>query len=69
LPDLRYSVALSNPDLWQSIVHDGVKQGTGMVAFGSVLSAADIETIRAYVIHRAHAQLAQNEAGAAKKAN
>jgi hypothetical protein len=34
-----------------------------------VLSAADIETIRAYVIHRAHAQLAQNEAGAAKKAN
>jgi len=44
-------------------------ESSGMVAFGSVLSAADIETIRAYVIHRAHAQLAQNEAGAAKKAN
>jgi len=69
LPDLRYSVALSNPDLWQSIVHDGVKQGTGMVAFGQVMGAADIETIRAYVIHRAHEQLAQDRAGAVKKAN
>lgn len=70
LPDLRYSVALSNPDLWQSIVHDGLKQGTGMVAFGQVMSAADIETIRAYVIHRAHAELAAaTKSGSAKKAN
>jgi quinohemoprotein ethanol dehydrogenase len=70
LPDLRYSVALSNPDLWQSIVHDGLKQGTGMVAFGSGLSAADVETIRAYVIHRAHAELsAAKKSGSAKKAN
>jgi quinohemoprotein ethanol dehydrogenase len=70
LPDLRYSVALSNPDLWQSIVHDGLKQGTGMVAFGQVMSAADIETIRAYVIHRAHAELsAAKKSGSAKKAN
>ena len=33
LPDLRYSAALPNPATWQSIVHDGVLQGNGMIAF------------------------------------
>ena len=55
LPDLRYSVALGDPGLWQSIVHDGARQPTGMVSFASQLSPEEIETIRAYVIHRAHA--------------
>jgi quinohemoprotein ethanol dehydrogenase len=71
LPDLRYSAALSNPDVWQSIVHDGIKQANGMVAFGQVMSASDIETIRAYVIHRANEQVAESNAAAhpaAKKA-
>lgn len=54
LPDLRYSAALPNKDAWQSIVHDGARTATGMVSFQSQLSAADIEAIRAYVIHRAH---------------
>ena len=44
-----------------------------MVAFGQVMSAADIETIRAYVIHRAQEQLAEqgkaSRSGSAKKAN
>ena len=54
LPDLRYSVALSDPAVWQSIVHDGVRSANGMVSFSSQLSKDDIETIRAYVIYRAN---------------
>lgn len=54
LPDLRYSAALSEPGLWQRIVHDGALQANGMVAFGEHLSPQDIESIRAYVIHRAN---------------
>jgi alcohol dehydrogenase (cytochrome c)/quinohemoprotein ethanol dehydrogenase len=54
LPDLRHSVALSDPNLWQSIVHDGVRSANGMVSFGGQMSPAEIETIRAYVIHRAN---------------
>lgn len=54
LPDLRYSVALSDPNVWRSIVHDGVRAANGMVSFGSQLNEEQIETIRAYVIHRAN---------------
>jgi alcohol dehydrogenase (cytochrome c)/quinohemoprotein ethanol dehydrogenase len=54
LPDLRYSAALSQPALWQKIVHDGVLVQNGMVSFKSELSAGEIETIRAYVVHRAN---------------
>lgn len=54
LPDLRYSAALSEAGLWQRIVHDGALQANGMVAFGEHLSPPEIETIRAYVIHRAN---------------
>lgn len=58
IPDLRYSAALSNAAAWQSIVHDGVLQANGMISFSQALNAAEIETIRAYVIHRAHEQVA-----------
>jgi alcohol dehydrogenase (cytochrome c)/quinohemoprotein ethanol dehydrogenase len=54
LPDLRHSVALSDPAGWQSIVHDGVRSANGMVSFSSQMSKDDIETIRAYVIYRAN---------------
>ena len=56
LPDLRYSAALGAADVWQSIVHDGLKQANGMISFAPALSPAEIETIRQYVIHRAHAK-------------
>jgi alcohol dehydrogenase (cytochrome c)/quinohemoprotein ethanol dehydrogenase len=56
LPDLRYSVALGNPNIWQSIVHDGVRQANGMVAFAERMSKDEVETIRAYVVHRANQQ-------------
>jgi PQQ-dependent dehydrogenase (methanol/ethanol family) len=54
LPDLRHSVALSDPNVWQSIVHDGVRSANGMVSFGSQMSPEEIEAIRAYVIYRAN---------------
>ena len=52
LPDLRYSAAAGNAVLWSSIVHDGALQAAGMVAFGSELSAAEIESVRAYIVDR-----------------
>lgn len=55
LPDLRYSVALGDPAVWQSIVHDGVRSANGMVSFGGQMSKEQIESIRAYVIYRANA--------------
>jgi alcohol dehydrogenase (cytochrome c)/quinohemoprotein ethanol dehydrogenase len=58
LPDLRYSGALGNAPAWQSIVHDGVRQANGMVSFGEQLNEDEIETIRAYVVHRAAEQVA-----------
>ncbi|HEY0341483.1 MAG TPA: PQQ-dependent dehydrogenase, methanol/ethanol family [Steroidobacteraceae bacterium] len=54
LPDLRHSVALSDPGLWQSIVHDGARSANGMVSFGGEMGKDEIETIRAYVIYRAN---------------
>jgi alcohol dehydrogenase (cytochrome c)/quinohemoprotein ethanol dehydrogenase len=54
LPDLRYSQALSRPELWQSIAHDGVLEANGMVSFKSQLTPKDLEAVRAYVIHRAN---------------
>jgi alcohol dehydrogenase (cytochrome c)/quinohemoprotein ethanol dehydrogenase len=54
LPDLRHSVALGDPNGWQSIVYDGVRSGNGMVSFSTQLSKEQIETIRQYVIHRAN---------------
>ena len=54
LPDLRYSVALGDPAVWQSIVHDGVRSANGMVAFAGQMSQDESESIRAYVIYRAN---------------
>ena len=53
-PDLRHSVALSNPKLWQQIVHDGLLKQNGMVAWKDQYSAQQIENIRQYVIKRAN---------------
>jgi len=63
VPDLRYSPALSDPKLWQSIVHDGALKERGMAPFASDLTPDDIELIRGYVIHRAHQQAALDRPG------
>jgi quinohemoprotein ethanol dehydrogenase len=53
-PDLRHSVALNQPKLWQQIVHDGILKEQGMVAWGPNYSPDQIENIRQYVIKRAN---------------
>ncbi len=59
---MRYSAALSDGAAWQAIVHDGVRQANGMIAFSELLSVSEIESIRTYVIHRANQQVAQDRA-------
>ena len=54
LPDLRYSQALNNVDLWNQIVHDGALKSQGMVSFAPVLSQLEIDAVRAYVVYRAN---------------
>jgi alcohol dehydrogenase (cytochrome c)/quinohemoprotein ethanol dehydrogenase len=53
-PDLRHSVALGNPKLWQEIVHDGILKQNGMVAWKDQFKPEQIEAIRLYVIKRAN---------------
>ncbi len=65
MPDLRYAAALRADGLFQSIVHDGVLQSKGMVAFGSLLDPKAIELIRAYVTHRVNESVAEQTAPAA----
>lgn len=55
LPDLRWSEITGDAEIWNDVVHDGSLAGNGMVSFSDVLSAADIEAIRAYVLAQAHA--------------
>ena len=54
LPDLRYSTAPADPQIWRSIVIDGALEAGGMVGFKKDLSPADAEAIRAYVVARAN---------------
>ena len=53
LPDLRYSPLLAN-DGFFSVVLDGALKDQGMVAWSPVLSHDDADSIRAYLIKRAH---------------
>ncbi len=55
LPDLRWSAYSASPELWTAVVSDGALQSNGMVSFADVLSAQEIEAIRAYVVAQAHA--------------
>ena len=64
LPDLRYSAAATDGALWHRIVHDGALQTRGMVAFGAELSDADIDAVRAYVVHRINESVAEQRKSA-----
>jgi quinohemoprotein ethanol dehydrogenase len=54
IPDLRHSGTLASAENWQTIVHDGALKANGMVGWKSVMSAAEIDGVRHYVIKRAH---------------
>jgi alcohol dehydrogenase (cytochrome c)/quinohemoprotein ethanol dehydrogenase len=64
LPDLRYSAALGNPQLWNQIVHDGALKSQGMVPFASVLTQSEIDAVRAYVTARANQDAAKEKTAA-----
>ncbi len=54
LPDLRWSGYTADADAWQAVVAEGVLADTGMVSFSELLTAQEIEAIRAYVVAQAH---------------
>jgi len=54
LPDLRRSALLTDAKAWATVVHDGALRGQGMVSFANVLTPAQVEAIRLYVIKRAN---------------
>ena len=53
-PDLRHSVALGNPKLWNDIVGNGLLKQNGMVAWKDQFTPDQIEAIRHYIISRAN---------------
>ncbi|BBB11062.1 pyrrolo-quinoline quinone [Sphingopyxis sp. FD7] len=53
-PDLRVSGTLTNADAWKAVTIDGALKDRGMVSFARVLTPADAEAIRAYVIDRSN---------------
>ncbi len=61
--DLRRSAALRSPELWRSIVIDGVLRDTGMIGFSDLLTPAEAENIRAYVLRQARRAQARGENG------
>jgi quinohemoprotein ethanol dehydrogenase len=54
VPDLRHSPTLGSSDAIKAIVVDGALKHNGMVSFKEVVTAADAEAIRQYVIKRAN---------------
>jgi outer membrane protein assembly factor BamB len=52
-PDLRFSDYLDNGN-WETVVRDGALKSEGMAPFRAVLTAAQADAIRAYVISKAH---------------
>ncbi len=54
VPNLRFSGVTTNADAWRSVVLGGSLAKRGMPNFGKVLSEADAEAVRAYVIAEAN---------------
>jgi alcohol dehydrogenase (cytochrome c)/quinohemoprotein ethanol dehydrogenase len=53
-PDLNYTVALSNGNLFKAIVVDGALAENGMISFKNTLKAEDAEAIRSFLTARAN---------------
>jgi quinohemoprotein ethanol dehydrogenase len=60
VPDLRYSSVIGDRAMTQQVVHCGTLRSGGMPMFGPSLSDDDLDAIRAYIIHRAHDELAED---------
>ncbi|MDT8429694.1 MAG: PQQ-dependent dehydrogenase, methanol/ethanol family [Pseudomonadales bacterium] len=55
IPDLRYSAMITDPDLFASVVLDGILADRGMVGFAADIGAEEAEHIRAYLLQLAAA--------------
>jgi PQQ-dependent dehydrogenase (methanol/ethanol family) len=60
-PDLAYAAALNSSELFEAVVIDGIRSANGMASFAPVLTPAQAETIRAYIIDRANTVLAAQQ--------
>ena len=54
LPDLRRTPYLHSAEEWEKVVIGGARAANGMASFSSVMSAADAQAVRAFVILRAN---------------
>ena len=54
LPDLRKSGVIADAATFKQVVIAGILKERGMVSFASVLSPAEAEQVRAYIISRGH---------------
>ena len=63
IPDLRYSGLIGSAAGFKDVVIGGARKDAGMVSFAKVLSDADAEAIRAYVITEANAGYVAPRAG------
>ncbi|HZL01436.1 MAG TPA: PQQ-dependent dehydrogenase, methanol/ethanol family [Caulobacteraceae bacterium] len=63
IPDLRYSPLIADPAGFKDVVLGGSRKSAGMVSFAKVLTDADAEAIRAYVITEAGAGYAEAHPG------
>ena len=54
LPDLRYSTYIRDAAAMDLVVRQGSLADRGMVAFKSEITPQDLQSIRAYIIHRAN---------------
>ena len=59
IPDLRYSPLIGDAAGFKDVVLGGSRQAAGMVSFAKIISDADAESIRAYVITEANAGYAE----------
>lgn len=53
-PDLRYSATLADADAWKAVVIEGILKDNGMVSFAPVLTEAEAQSIRHYIIDQAN---------------
>ncbi len=54
VPNLRYSPAISDADIFGAFVLDGIAEERGMPNFSDTLSIDEVDDIRAYIIKRAN---------------
>jgi quinohemoprotein ethanol dehydrogenase len=54
VPDLRWTPYLSSDQALSLVAHEGLSSAKGMPSFSNVLNKSDLNTIRAYIVSRAH---------------